>query len=190
MKKLWLKYSVLLALASAASAVVEAQQIVHAVSGVVTSVDPATTTIIIETNDDSLGIFRYEKKLKSDIVFDKDVRTGATEPGDFNKVGNHVVAYYFAGNQGRTIVAIKDFGPTGLKSVSGTVVKNKHHVMTITTDTGATMTFDIAKDASAETPGGVVSGFKFDADQGTKVTVRYTETGETKTAEFIRNAFG
>jgi len=190
MRRVWMKSLVLLAVVGASGLALHAQQIVHAVSGVVTAVDPASTTITIKTNDDSLGIFRYEEKLKADILFDKDVRSGTTEPEGFNKVGDHIVAYYFDGNLGRTIVAIKDFGPTGLNSVSGTVIKNKHHVITIRTDAGATMTFDIAKDASAETPQGVVSGFKFDADQGTRVSVRYTESGGTKTAQFIRNAFG
>ena len=190
MRRVWMKGFVLLALVGAGSRALHAQQIVHAIGGVVTAVEPATSTITLKTNDDSLGIFHYEEKLKANILFDKDVRSGTTEPEGFNKVGDHIVAYYFDGKLGRTIVAIKDFGPTGLNAVSGTVVKNKHHVITIRTDAGATVSFDIAKDASAETPGGVVSGFKFDADPGTRVIVRYTENGDTKIAEFIRNAFG
>ncbi len=188
MRKMWC--SLLLGLACAVCTAARAQQIVHAVSGVVTAVDPAKMAITLKTNDGSVGDFQYEKQLRSDIVFDKELRGGTAVPAGFNKIGDHVVAYYYAGEAGRTLVAIKDFGAAPLQVASGTVVKAKRHEITIKTDDGATETFDIAKDASAETPSGVVSGFKFEADQGTRVTVRYTEANGTKIAEFIRNAFG
>ncbi len=187
----WLKRFVLLGLVSAACSAVYGQQIVHAVSGVATAVNPASATIIIKTNDGSDGIFRYQKEGKPNLVFDKNVRAGTVDPADFNKVGDHVVAYYVdQGFVNRTIVALKDLGPSGLKSVSGTVVGTKHHVIVLRTDAGTTESIEIAKDASAETPAGVVSGFKFDVDPGTKVTVRYTEEGGRMVAQFIRNAFG
>ena len=136
-----------------------AQEIVHAVSGVATAVDPATGTITIKTNDGSDGNFRYSKSAKTDLVFDKDVRNGTIDPASFNKVGDHVVAYFYeTGFSSRTLVALRDFGPTGLMHVSGTVLKSKRHEIVLKTDNGATQSFDIGKDASAETPGGVVSG--------------------------------
>ena len=191
MINVWLKRFFLLAFLSAACSAVYAQKIVHAVTGVVTAVDPAHNTIIIKTNDGSDGVFQYQKGAKRDLVFDKDVRNGTIEPEDFNKIGDHVVAYYIdQGFVNRTIVALKDFGPSALKATSGTVLKTKHHELILRTDTGTTETFEISKDASAETPQGVVSGFKFDVDSGTKVTVRYTEEGGRMVAQFIRNSFG
>ena len=158
-----------------------------------TAVDPTNNTITITTNDGSEGVFKYQKALKTDVVFDKEVRSGTTAPADFNKIGDHVVAYYVdQGYVNRTIVALRTSRPKPrfLQEASGTVVKTKHHVIIVRTDAGATETFEIAKDASAETPAGVVSGFKFDVDPGTRVTVRYTEANGTKIAHFIRNAFG
>ncbi len=191
MTNISLKRFFLLALLSAGCSAVYAQQIVHAVTGVVTSVDPANNTITIKTNDDSAGVFKYQKGGKTELVFDKDVRNGTTEPASFNKIGDHVVAYYVdMGFVNRTIVALKDFGPSALKSTSGTVVKNKHHEIVLRTDAGSTESFEISRDASAETPQGVVSGFKFDVDPGTRVTVRYTEEGGRMIAQFIRNSFG
>jgi hypothetical protein len=149
-------------------------------------VDAAKSLIAIKTNDGSEGDFHYKKQLKSDIEFDKDVRGGTAHPESFNKVGDHVVAYYFADGSQRTIVALKDFGANGLNAASGTVVKAKRHAIVLKTDAGATETFDIAKDASAETPVGVVGGFKLDVDPGTRATVRYTESNGLKVAQFIR----
>ncbi len=188
---IWLKRFLLLALISSACSTIYAQKIVHGVSGEVTAVNPADNTITVKTTDGSDWVFKYQKGEKSGLLFDKDVRTGTIEPADFNKIGDHVVAYYIdQGFVNRTIVALKDFGTSQLETASGSVIKTKHHEITVKTDTGATETFEISKDASAETPGGVVSGFKFDVDPGTRVTVRYTEEGGRMIAQFIRNAFG
>lgn len=176
----------LCALMGAGCLTAKAQQVVHAVSGVVTAVDPAKSLIAIKTNDDSEGNFHYKKQVKADLEFDKDLREGTAEPDGFNRVGDHVVAYYFGEGTQRTIVALKDFGATGLKAASGTVVKAKRHALVLKTTAGETESFDIAKGASAETPVGVVSGFKLDVDAGTRATVRYTESNGLKIAQFIR----
>jgi len=186
MKSVRMQVLALLALAGAGCLALQAQQVVHAVTGVVTAVYPEKDQITIKTNDDSGGDFQYQKQLKTDIEFDKAVRDGTVKPNDFNKIGDHVVAYYFGDGATRTVVALKDFGPSGLKVASGTLVKVKHHAITVKTDAGSAETFDIAKDASAETSVGVISGLKFDADAGTRVTVRYTDGGVQKLAQFIR----
>jgi hypothetical protein len=176
-----------LAFVGASCSGLQAQEVVHAVSGVVTAVHPADSTITVKTNDGSAGEFRYSKELKTEIEFDKDVRNGTIEPSGFNKVGDHVVVYYFGGSVvQRTIVALKDFGPTPLSVASGTIVKAKHHAVVVKTDAGKTESFDIAKDASAETPFGVVSGLKFDPDEGERVTIRYTPANGSNIAQFIR----
>jgi hypothetical protein len=187
MDRKWLGIAVLSASVVSGSPLAHAQEVVHAVTGTVTAVDPAKNTIDIKTNDDSLGEFHYQKQLKSPIEFDKSVREGTTEPDSFNKIGDHVVAYYFQGPSGRVIVALKDFGATPLQVATGTLVKSpKHHEFSVKTTTGAVETFQIAKDASAETPEGVSGGLKFEADSGTPITVRYTEDGGAKVAQFIR----
>jgi len=186
MKSPWLHNLVLIALVGTGSLAVQAQEVVHAVSGVVKTVNPKESFIAIKTNDGSNGNFVYEQKLKENIEFDKSIQEGTLEPNGFNKIGDHVVLYYIDKGDQRTIVAIKDFGPTGLSVASGTVVKAKHHEMFIKTDKGATQTFDIAKDASAETPMGVVSGLRFDPSNGENVIVRYTQENGNNVAQFIR----
>ena len=124
--------------------------------------------------------------MRTSIEFDRAVRDGTTEPSAYNKVGDHVIAYYFGERYKRTVVALKDLGKAPLDANSGTVVGNpRHHTLTIKTQKGATDTFEIAKDASVETSEGVVSGFKFDPENGAHVTVRYKQTGATKVARFV-----
>jgi hypothetical protein len=186
MKSPWLQTLVVLALVGTGWVAVQAQEVVHAVSGVVKSVNPDERSIAITTNNGSDGNFVYEQKLKENLEFDRSIQDGTLEPNSFNKIGDHVVAYYIDKGAQRTIVAIKDFGPTGLNVTSGTVVKTKHHEMTLKTDKGATQTFNIAKDASAETPMGVVSGLRFDPSDGESITVRYSQENGSNVAQFIR----
>jgi hypothetical protein len=182
MRKMWLACLVVFALAGT----LQAQEVVHAVSGVVATVNPAMNSMFVKTNDQSDGNFVYKKNLRADIEFDKSIRDGTVQPDGFNKVGDHVVIYYINQGAHREIVAMKDFGPSGLSVAAGTVVKSKHHMVTIKTDKGATQTFDIAKDSSAETSMGVVSGLRFDPDDGQRITVRYTADNGANTAQFIR----
>ncbi len=187
MKRKWLESIVLSALMGAGSLALQAQEVVHAVTGTVTAVDPAKNSITIKTNDGSEGDFQYEKPLKARIEFDKSVREGTTDPGAFNKVGARVIAYYFLGPSGRIIVGLKDFGSTQLSVASGTLVgEPKHRQITVKTDAGATETFEIAKDASAETSEGVISGLKLNANGGTHVTVRFLDNNGTKVAQYVR----
>ena len=186
MKRKSLPFLTVVALVCLSSPKLFSQEVVHAVSGVVTAVDPSKSQITLKTNDGSDGDFQYQRELQTSIEFDKSLREGAADPNDFKKVGDHVVAYYFLAPAGRMIVALKDFGPHGLNVASGTVFKNKHHSIAIKTDAGVVETFDIAKDASVETPLGVASGLRYDAEDGTRITVRYSETNGLKTAEFIR----
>ena len=94
----------------------------HAVTGVVTSVNPADNTITLKTNDGSDGVFKYQKEGKADLVFDKNVRAGTVEPATSTRSATmSLPTMSTMGFVNRTIVALKDFGPSGLKSVSGTV---------------------------------------------------------------------
>ena len=186
MKKVCFERLALVALVGVSYLALQAQEVVHAVSGVVTAVHPEVNSITVKTNDGSAGEFQYHKELKTDIEFDKEVRSGTTEPNGFNKIGDHVVVYYFGEGAPRTIVALKDFGPSPLNVASGTIVKAKRHAVIIKTDAGKTESFDIARDASAETSIGVVSGLKFDANEGERVTVRYLQTNGLNVAQFIR----
>jgi hypothetical protein len=186
MKKMHLEVLMLFTLVGASWVASAGQATVHAVSGVVTAVQPATHLIRVKTNDGSTGDFRYHKEAKGDVSFDKDVRSGTTEPAAFNKIGDHVVVYFFGDDNQRTVVALKDFGPAGLSVAAGTIVKTKHHTVILKTDDGKTESFDIASDASADTPMGVVSGQRFDAGEGERVTVRYLQTNGANVAHFIR----
>jgi hypothetical protein len=185
MKSIFLKSLVFVALAGAASLALRAQEVVHAVSGTVTAVDPAKSYFTIQITDGSYKTFNLQKGSTRKIEYDKSIRDGASDPASFNKIGDHVVAYYFNDSSGQTIVGVKDYGPNGLSTASGTVARGGKHQIELKTDAGTIQTFEIANDASVETSEGVVSGSKFEAQDGAHVTVRYLQSNGAQVAQFI-----
>lgn len=155
--------------------VVNAQEVVHALSGTVSAINPIAKTIIIKTNDGSDGIFKDLTKSHISLLFDRDLRSHATPADAFTDKGAQVIVYYFGGGFGalskRTAVALQilDAGP--LENDTGTVVSFNKHELTIKTDSGARETFQIGDTAVADTAVGVVSGDKFDPEQGDQVRV-------------------
>jgi hypothetical protein len=186
MRRILWECLILFALVSTACTTLRAQEIVHALTGLVTAVNPADNSITVKTNDGSEGYFKYEKKLRTSIEFDKSVRDEATEPSTYNKVGDRVVVYFFGDGQARTVVALRDLGKAPLDVSSGTVVKTRSGSLIIKNQAGVTETYQFAKDATAETSDGVVSGLKFHPDKGTQITVRYREESGNKVAQFVR----
>jgi hypothetical protein len=177
---------ILFALASMGCSTLRAQQIVHALTGLVTAVHPAVNSITIQTNDGNEDVFKYDKKLRTSIEFDKTVRAETTEPSVYSKVGDRVVVYFFGDYPERTVVALKDLGKTPLDVSSGTVVKTQNHNLIIRNQAGVNETYEIAKDATVETSNGVVCGLKFHPEKGSQVTVRYETAGGNKVAQFVR----
>ena len=97
-----------------------AQQVVHALAGTVTYINPTNKTIIISTDDGSEGLF---KAMTSNVSLDfaKELRADSTPADAFTKKGAHVIVYYFGDSDERTAVALQDLGGGPLKKISGTV---------------------------------------------------------------------
>lgn len=186
MRRLLGECLVLFALASLTCSTLQAQEVVHALTGLVTAVYPSEHSISIKTDDGSEGHFKYEKDLRTPIQFDKSVRAETMEPSTYNKVGDRVVVYYIGDGDERTVVALKDLGKAPLGVSSGRVVKTHDGSLIIKNQVGATETYQIAKDATVETTDGVVSGVKFHPDKGAQITVRYQEANGNKIAQFVR----
>ena len=108
MRRVWGRCLVVFACAGLACSTLQAQEVVHALTGLVTAVHPAQHSITVKTNDGSEGYFNYEKELHTPIQFDKSVQAETTEPGTYNKVGDWVVVYYIGDGDERTVVALKD----------------------------------------------------------------------------------
>jgi hypothetical protein len=191
MLKTLFRFSMLVGFFSLATRAAIAQEIVHALTGTVGSIDTGAKTITVVTDDGSDGTFHILTDPHASMKFEKSMRNDATAAGEFKQKGAHVVVYYF-GAGGRTAVALKPLGPGPFKTTSGTVVKfeKKEHSLTITDQTGATQSFDVTPSTIAETDAGATEGLKFDPRKGEKVIVSSTQANGASTAVFINGALG
>jgi hypothetical protein len=165
-----------------------AQQIVHALTGKVTAVYPATKTIEIDTDDGSAGVFDVLTQTNVSLSFEKSVKAMTVPASAFTKADCEVVVFFYGLDDSRTVVAVEDLGPGPLLTDLGTVLRlDKHaHLITIKADTGEEKTYHIDAKTLADSMSGVMEGLKFSPDKGTKVRITASAENGESTALFIR----
>ena len=172
---------------SASFATANAQQIVHAMTGKVTAVYPASKTIQIDTDDGSQSIFDIMGQNVL-ISFEKNVKALTIPASAFNKADCQVVVFYYGQEGVRTVVAVEELGAGPLAHDTGTVVKMDKHarLLTIKTDAGSEQTYHMDAKTLADSSYGVMEGLKFSPDKGSKVRVTASTQNGESTALFIR----
>src|ERR1700740_715819 len=98
----------LVGLVSLAAFTANAQEVVHALAGTVTSISPTERTITIKTDDGSEGLFHDLMKSNVSYEFDRNVRADSIPASAFTKKGAHVIVYYFGDGDVRTAVALQE----------------------------------------------------------------------------------
>ena len=188
MRTTWMRLFFMGAFSVASCFVLRAQEVIHALTGVVTFVDRTTKSIGVQTSDGGQSVFSYANQPQGTIAFDKNIRAGAIEPDVYNKVSDHVIVYFYGGYDRRTVVAIRDLGKVPLQISTGTVINGnrKHHTLEIKTEAGVSESYQISKDTSIETPEGVIGGLNFDPVRNSRIIVKYSGTAENRVAEFVR----
>ena len=174
---------------SALAVSAQAQQVVHALTGTVSSIDDQGKTLVVFQDNGSEGQFKDQTSGKSHVVINKKVALESPSPDSFKKKGAYVIVFYCGDNADRTAVALKNMGAGPFTSVEGTVVKYepKAHSLALQDTGGAMQTFKIAQDTVAEGYMGVVDGYKFQAQKGDHVRVVGTTDGSGATALFLRS---
>ena len=75
-------------LLSFASFAASAQEVVHALAGIVTSINPTEKTITINTDDGSVEVFKYMTKSNVALDFEKNLRADSTPADAFTQKGS------------------------------------------------------------------------------------------------------
>lgn len=165
-----------------------AQEVVHALTGTVSSIDDLSKTIILFQDTGSEGQFKDMTSSKNHVMFDKKIALESTPADDFKKKGAYVIVFYYGDNDDRTAVALRNLGAGPFTSAEGTVVKfeGKAHVISIKDKTGAVQTFKITEQSVAESYMGAVGGFKFQTQKGDQVRVVASGQNGDLTALFVR----
>ncbi len=165
-----------------------AQEVVHALTGTVVSIDSKAKTILVKPDDGTEGLFKLPTKQDGSLDFDKNVRAGTTPAAAFTKTNTQVLIYYIGYNTERTVVAVQDLGSARLVKVVGPVISfNKHqHLLTVKNASGAEVSFQVDDKTVAETPGGVTEMGKFDPHKGDRLRVVALSSSGAAKALFIR----
>jgi hypothetical protein len=166
-----------------------AQEVVHALTGTVSAIDPAAKTMKVQTDDGSEGLFQVIAKPTASLQFSKKIRDETTPAEGFTKTGAHVLVFYFGNSYvERKAIALLDLGAGPFIKTSGTVVKfDKHeHRVTIKDSSSAEQSFEIGPNTVVGTAVGPIDGYKFDPEEGSQLQVTASSAGGTNMALFIR----
>lgn len=164
------------------------QEVIHALTGTISAINPATKTITVFQDNGSSGVFQEMVDHKTAIAFDKKVAAETTVATAFDKQGAYAIVFYYGDNDDRTVVAVKGLGAGPFASVNGTVTKFDPHAHTISVQeaSGAEHTYRIDATTVAEGGTGAIPGLKFEAQRGDRVRVVSSGTGGDQTALFLR----
>lgn len=163
-----------------------AQEVVHALTGTVSSIDASDKTITLFLDGGKQGIFKDMTNQKVSMSVDKKLLADTTTPDEFKKSGAYVVVFYFGGSDTRTAVALRSLGAGPFTAITGTVTKfDAHRSLSVQDASGARQTFALDADTVAEGMSGAVSGLKFQADKNDHVRIVGTAKNGNPTALFV-----
>jgi hypothetical protein len=140
-----------------------AQEVVHALTGTVTTINNNDRTVNVFVDGGSQRQFKEMTNPKTRLDFDKKVEAETTAVDAFNKLGA---------------------GP--FKSTVGTVEKfERSHSISLQDKSGAVLTFKIDPETVAESYYGAEDGSRFEAQHGDHVRVVSSTEHGSPTALFI-----
>ena len=165
-----------------------AQEVVHALTGTVSSINSATHSIAVLQDVGGSNTFVGLTNPKTRVDFDKKVQAGTIAADTFKDNGAYVIVFYYGTDENRTAVAIKNLGPGPFSSAVGTIKKlDRGHSLSIEDEAGKLETFKIGADSVAEGDLGVVDGLRFQLQSGRKVRVVSAVVDGAPTALFVRS---
>ncbi|MGA8089938.1 MAG: hypothetical protein WCA10_21890 [Terracidiphilus sp.] len=188
MLKTYLRMVVLVGSLFLASRDAASQEIVHALTGFVSSIDTSQGTMTVFQDNGEKSTFKVMASSKTPIAFDKKVAETTIDATRFDKQGAYVVVFYFGSDDNRTAVALKTLGAGPFSSITGEVANWNGHdrTLSVSDKNGAVHSFRIDAQTVAETYMGVVNGSKFDIDKGDQVRLVSSTKDGTSTVLFIR----
>lgn len=162
------------------------QEIVHALTGSVISIDTSKGTLALFEDSGNKGTFQLSPPKKR-IAFDKMIAEDTVALNGSIKQGAYIILFYIGGEDSQAAVAIKDLGAGPFSSVTGEVAKwNGHdHSLVVIDKNGSEHSFAINQQSVAETPMGVVNGSKVNPAKGDHVRIVSSAKNGVSTVLFM-----
>ncbi len=169
-----------------ASIAATAQEVIHALTGTVTSIDAPAKTITVFTDNRSGGLFKDMTNPNTPIISDKNIRAVSTSIDTFKKKGAYAIIFYYGAGDVRTAVALRNLGAGPFSKNTGTIVAvDGKNSISIANGSGAIDSFRLTATTVAETEYGAVVGNKYQSHKGDKVRVTAMAVNGDATALFI-----
>jgi hypothetical protein len=164
------------------------QEVIHALTGSVISINQESKVIAVLQDNGSKAEFHGRPNPKTRVAFDKSVADGTISAEQFNQQGAYIIVFYY-GSSDKMAVALKDLGAGPFVSMEGTVAKfDVHgHSLAVQDSTGTVQTIRLTSDTVVESNFGAVDGLKFQAQKGDHVRVVAVKADGAPTALFVRD---
>jgi hypothetical protein len=165
------------------------QEVVHALTGTVSSINSASKTITVFQDNGKTGVFDDAAAGKVRIAFDKKLAQQTTEVASFTNQGAYAIVFYYGFIDHPIVVAIKPLGKGPFASTEGTLesFNGRDHSVSIADSTGAVKTFKLTADSVAEGNLGAVEASRLQARKGDHVRVVSQDVDGSPTALFIKD---
>ena len=166
-----------------------AQEVVHALTGTVSSINSAAKTITVFQDNGNTGVFNQTSGQKAHVSFDKKLAQATTDAGAFTQQGAYAIVFYFGMLDNPTAVAVKALGKGPFASAEGTVTSftSRDHSISISDQSGAVSTFKLSADSVAEGGAGAVEASKLQIRKGDHVRIVSATVDGALTALFIKD---
>lgn len=164
-----------------------AQQVVHALTGTVSSINKASQTVAVLQDVGGDGVFQNPASPKARVNLDKRIEPGTIAADAFKDNGAYVIVFYYGESDDRTAVAFKNLGPGPFASTVGTVKKfERGRAVTVQDESGKVQTFKVGPETVAEGYAGAMDGAKFSVGGGDRIRIVSSVVDGNPTALFIR----
>lgn len=168
---------------------VRSQEVVHALTGTVSSINSAAKSITVFQDNGTKGVFQQLSGGRVRYAFDKNLAKGAIESASFNSRGAYAIVFYYGLLEDPTVVALKGLGKGPFDSAEGTITSfsSRDRSLTITDKSGASRTFKLTSDSVAEGDDGAIEALKLQAHKGDHVRIVSAVRNGAPTAVFVKD---
>ena len=168
-------------------AVASGQEVVHAMTGTVRSIDTVRKTFTLLPDNTSQITFNDMTNSKVRLANDQKLISDATAASAFDKTGAYVIVFYYGLIDSPTAIAIEALGQGPFTSTVGTVsdVNEGPRMLSVKDESGSIRSYKINAATVAESGSGVVDGIKFHAEKGDHVQVVGVATNNGPIALFV-----
>jgi len=168
-------------------AVAGAQEVIHAMTGTIRSIDAGQKTFTLFRDTGLLITFKDMTDAKTAIINDKRIVPDPAAARAEDKKGAYVIVFYYGSTDSPTAAAVQALGTGPFTATVGTVANfnEKGRLISVKDESGAIHSYRINASTVAESDLGVVEGLKFRAGKGDHVRVVGAVTNDDPTALFV-----